>query len=129
MRVRSVSKLLSLEEKHRLLKEMLRENMEKKHYVEVNIREQLEELKKLEISLEKMRTTQQRAELCFLVRYSWIALAAFLPAAVALVKVLQYLLSRPAGSQYCNMRGEGKSSLFVQFSGYAWVNRRFFHKL
>ena len=49
-----MSERLTLEEKHRLLKEMLLENLEKKRFIEMNISEQFEGLRKLEISLEKM---------------------------------------------------------------------------
>jgi hypothetical protein len=44
---------LPLEEKHDLLKSGLNENLQKKHALELRISEQFEELKRLEISLEK----------------------------------------------------------------------------
>jgi hypothetical protein len=44
---------LPLEEKHDLLKNGLNENLQKKHALELQINQQFEELKKLEISLEK----------------------------------------------------------------------------
>jgi hypothetical protein len=44
---------LPLEEKHDLLKSGLDENLQKKHALELRISEQFEELKRLEISLEK----------------------------------------------------------------------------
>jgi glycerol-3-phosphate O-acyltransferase len=44
-----------LEEKCHLLETGLRENLQKKQLAEKNIREQLEELKKMEITLEKAR--------------------------------------------------------------------------
>jgi DNA-binding protein H-NS len=47
-----------LEEKHRLLRETLHKNLNKKHAMEINIRQQLEELKTLEICIEKTRVTQ-----------------------------------------------------------------------
>jgi len=50
-----MSKRSLLEEKHRLLREMLHENLNKKHAMEISIRQQLEELKTLEIRLEKMQ--------------------------------------------------------------------------
>jgi hypothetical protein len=43
----------SLEEKHDLLKNGLNETLQKKHALELQINQQFEELKKLEISLEK----------------------------------------------------------------------------
>lgn len=44
---------LILEEKHNLLKNGLNKNLQKKHALELQISQQFEELKKLEISLEK----------------------------------------------------------------------------
>jgi stress-induced morphogen len=44
---------LPLEEKHDLVKSGLNENLQKKHALELRISEQFEELKRLEISLEK----------------------------------------------------------------------------
>jgi hypothetical protein len=44
---------LSLEEKHEFLKNRLNENLQKKHALELQISQQFEKLKKLEISLEK----------------------------------------------------------------------------
>jgi len=44
---------LLLEEKHVLLKNELGEKLQKKHALEMEITKQFEELKKLEISLEK----------------------------------------------------------------------------
>jgi len=52
-----MSKLFLLEEKHRLLKKALHTNLKKKYSIEMNIRKQYEELKKLEIALEKIRAT------------------------------------------------------------------------
>lgn len=48
-----------LEEKHRFLEQVLNENIQKKHSLEVAITEEFEELKKLEVSLEKMRATHK----------------------------------------------------------------------
>jgi hypothetical protein len=42
-----------LEEKHNLLRNGLNENLQKKHALELQISQQFEELKKLEIELEK----------------------------------------------------------------------------
>jgi hypothetical protein len=44
---------LALEEKHDTLKNGLNENLQKKHALELQISQQFEGLKKLEISLEK----------------------------------------------------------------------------
>ena len=44
---------LALEERHDLLKSGLDENLRKRHILELQISKQFEELKKLEISLEK----------------------------------------------------------------------------
>jgi hypothetical protein len=44
---------LQLEERHVLLKSDLNEKLEKKHALELEISKQFEELKRLEISLEK----------------------------------------------------------------------------
>jgi len=54
-----MSRQVLLEEKHRLLKKRLLENLEKKHFVEMKINQQFEKLKKLEISLEKIGKTTQ----------------------------------------------------------------------
>lgn len=54
-----MSEQLTLEERHRLLKEVLLENLEKKRFIEMNISEQFEGLKKLEISLEKTRASRE----------------------------------------------------------------------
>ena len=54
-----MSEQLTLEERHRLLKEVLRENLERKRFIEMNIGEQFEGLKKLEILLEKMRASRE----------------------------------------------------------------------
>jgi hypothetical protein len=51
--------LLRLEEKHDLLKNGLTESLQKKHVLELQISQQFEELKKLEISLEKFERGQQ----------------------------------------------------------------------
>jgi hypothetical protein len=51
--------LLRLEEKHDLLKNGLAESLQKKHVLELQISQQFEELKKLEISLEKCEHGQQ----------------------------------------------------------------------
>ena len=48
---------LSLEEERRVLKKKLGENMNRKHLMEVMINKQFEKLKKLEISLEKIRSS------------------------------------------------------------------------
>jgi hypothetical protein len=48
---------LALEEKHDLLKNGLNENLQKKHALELQISQQFEELKELEISLEKRAHT------------------------------------------------------------------------
>jgi hypothetical protein len=53
-----MSKRSLLEKKHHLLREMLHENLDKKHAMEINIRQQLEELKILEIRLGKMQVAQ-----------------------------------------------------------------------
>jgi hypothetical protein len=50
-----------LEKKHYLLREMLHENLDKKHAMEINIRQQLEELKTVEIRLGKMQVAQDNA--------------------------------------------------------------------
>jgi hypothetical protein len=50
-----MSKRLSLEEKHRLMKEALSRNLKKKLLIEISLNEQFEKLKKLEIALEKAR--------------------------------------------------------------------------
>ena len=55
-----MSKQLLLDEKCLLLQKVLGESLRKKRFVEMRIRRQLEELKRLEISLEKMRATQQK---------------------------------------------------------------------
>ena len=44
---------LSLEKKHDLLQNRLHENLQKKHALELRINQEFEELKRLEISLEK----------------------------------------------------------------------------
>lgn len=44
---------LALEKEHNLLKNGLNENLQKRHALELQISQQFEELKKLEISLEK----------------------------------------------------------------------------
>jgi hypothetical protein len=54
-----MSDKLTLEEEHRLLKELLRESLEKKRSMELRIGTQFAELKKMEISLEKMRITRR----------------------------------------------------------------------
>lgn len=54
-----MSEQLTLEERHRLLKEVLRENSERKRFIEMNVGEQFEGFKKLEISLEKMRASRE----------------------------------------------------------------------
>ncbi len=51
--VQSMDTQLLFEEKHILLKNQLGENLQKKHALELRINKQFEELKKLEISLEK----------------------------------------------------------------------------
>jgi hypothetical protein len=54
---------LSLEQRRSLLKKMISESLQKKLLVEMNIKEQFEELKRLEMSLEKMRATQENGSL------------------------------------------------------------------
>lgn len=49
-----------LELKRRFLKKTLNESLLKKHYVEMNISEQFEQLKKLEVTLEKIRATRDQ---------------------------------------------------------------------
>jgi hypothetical protein len=44
---------LLLEEKHAVLKNELSENLQKKHSLELKINEQFEQLKRMEISLER----------------------------------------------------------------------------
>lgn len=51
---------LSLEKRHDLLQIRLHENLQKKHSLEFRINQEFEELKRLEISLEK-RSEQQHA--------------------------------------------------------------------
>jgi stress-induced morphogen len=53
---------LQLEEKHDLVKNGLAENLQKKHALELEISQQFEELKKLEISLEKRVCGKPREE-------------------------------------------------------------------
>ena len=48
---------LTLEKKHDFLKNKLKENLGKKHALELRINQQFEELKELEISLEKCAQT------------------------------------------------------------------------
>lgn len=50
-----------LKKKHVLLKNELSENLQKKHDLELRITEQFEELKKLEIALEKSETHDSSA--------------------------------------------------------------------
>jgi hypothetical protein len=52
---REMGNQILLKEKHDSLEELLCRNLAKKRSVEVKIREQLEELKRLEISMEKSR--------------------------------------------------------------------------
>jgi len=47
-----------LEEKHDLLKNELAENVQKKHDLELQISQEFEELKELEISLEKRTSSE-----------------------------------------------------------------------
>jgi hypothetical protein len=47
-----------LKEKHRLMKEVLRKSLKKKHGMGLKIDAQFAELKKLELSLEKVRVTR-----------------------------------------------------------------------
>jgi len=49
-----------LEEKHRSLEQVLHENLQKKHSLEVAITEEFEELKKLEVTLERIRATRKQ---------------------------------------------------------------------
>ncbi len=53
---------LALEKKHNLLKNGLSENLQKRHALELQISQQFEELKKLEISLEKCAQTTTTKE-------------------------------------------------------------------
>jgi len=55
-----MSSLLLLEEKHRLLKSGLDSNLERKHSIEMRITKQFEELKRVEISLEKIRASCEK---------------------------------------------------------------------
>ncbi|MGA2768608.1 MAG: hypothetical protein ABSF24_09895 [Candidatus Bathyarchaeia archaeon] len=48
---------LLLEEKHAVLKNELSENLQKKHSLELKINEQFEQLKRIEISLERRART------------------------------------------------------------------------
>jgi hypothetical protein len=50
-----MSNLLLLEEKHRLLKNGLDSDLERKRSIEMRITKQFEELKRVEVSLEKIR--------------------------------------------------------------------------
>ena len=59
-----MSEQLILEERHRLMKEVLSENLKKKLLFEINIGEQFEELKKLEIALEKIRAAEEGQTKC-----------------------------------------------------------------
>lgn len=54
--------VLPLEEKHGLLKNELIENLQKKHVLELQINKQFEELKRLEISLEKCASARAMKE-------------------------------------------------------------------
>ena len=53
-----------LEKKHAFLKNGLAESLRKKHALELQITQQFEELKKLEISLEKSARVKPREEAC-----------------------------------------------------------------
>lgn len=53
---------LPLEEKYDLLKNGLAESLQKKHALELQITQQFEELKKLEVSLEKYARAATRKE-------------------------------------------------------------------
>jgi hypothetical protein len=55
-----------LQKKHDLLKNGLAESLQKKHALELQISHQFEELKKLEISLEKCARARPREEDCAL---------------------------------------------------------------
>jgi hypothetical protein len=57
---RKMNAELELEKKHDLLKNGLNENLQKRHALELQINQQFEELKKLEISLEKCVQTTTR---------------------------------------------------------------------
>jgi len=61
-RVRKMNEPSSLEVKHRFLKNALIKSLHKREQVELNIREKLEELKKLEVLLEKSRLTWNKWE-------------------------------------------------------------------
>jgi len=47
-----------LEQKRRFLKRTLNESLLKKYYVEINISEQFDQLKKVEVTLEKIRAVR-----------------------------------------------------------------------
>ena len=53
---------MSLEDEHRFLKKVLARNLHVKGQIELSIRKKLEELKKLEILLEKTRLTDDKCE-------------------------------------------------------------------
>jgi hypothetical protein len=53
-----MSDQLMWKEKHRLLKEVLRKSLKKKHSIELKIDAQFAELKKSGLSLEKVRVTR-----------------------------------------------------------------------
>ena len=55
-----MSNLLLLEEKHRLLKSGLDSNLERKRSIEMRITKQFEELKRVEVSLEKIRASCEK---------------------------------------------------------------------
>lgn len=61
--VENMNTQILLEEKHLLLKNELGENLQKKHALELKISKQFEELKRLEISLEKRARVTVKEEL------------------------------------------------------------------
>ncbi len=52
-----MNKAIFLKHRHHLLERMLQESLQRRTLVEVSIREQMDELKRLETSLEKMQAT------------------------------------------------------------------------
>jgi len=61
--VENMNTQILLEEKHLLLKNELGENLQKKHALELKISKQFEELKRLEVSLEKRARVTVKEEL------------------------------------------------------------------
>ncbi len=71
-----MSRQALLEEKHVLLKNELGENLQKKHALELEITKQFEELKRLEISLEKRAHSSPRYNLGALMPETMVLAAA-----------------------------------------------------